>query len=99
MSTGQEPYDPYIPNSGAAPAGGAGNNRTQALQAVSYLALLHMVLDPWGLDATRQFPHRSTLREWSSQPDYPKFAIATASQPKTLADRSAIMWKWRWTAC
>jgi len=33
MSTGQEPYDPYIPNSGAAPAGGAGNNRTQALQA------------------------------------------------------------------
>lgn len=33
MSTGQEPYDPYIP-SGGAPAGGAGNNnRTQALQA------------------------------------------------------------------
>ena len=37
MSSGQEPYDPYIPSGGgggAAP-GGAGNTRTQALQAVS----------------------------------------------------------------
>ena len=32
MSSGQEPYDPYIPSGGAA-QGGAGNSRTQALQA------------------------------------------------------------------
>ncbi len=31
-SSGQEPYDPYIPSGGAQ---GAGNSRTQALQAVS----------------------------------------------------------------
>ncbi len=29
------PYDPYIPSGQAAPAQGAGNARTQALQAVS----------------------------------------------------------------
>jgi len=38
MASHNEPYDPYIPNNGAAPAGGsaaagAGNNRTAALQA------------------------------------------------------------------
>jgi vesicle-associated membrane protein 4 len=38
MAAHNEPYDPYIPNNGAAapgPAGQAGNARTAALQAVS----------------------------------------------------------------
>jgi len=42
------PYDPYIPSGQAAPAGGQGNARTQALQAVSSSLIPGALVDGFG---------------------------------------------------
>ena len=48
MPAEEAPYDPYIPSGQAAPQQGAGNARTQALQAVGAFDLfaVNLVMDP-----------------------------------------------------